>query len=229
MAYCPTPRTGLTVWNRYFAALAHIPYWPQWLTKMWLLVRKIYNMPNCLSRDEMLQIVNADESLTFTFVRHPFVRLVAVYNDRVVSSNFNGWQQDIQKMNGKGADDEVTFPEFVDFVLKNIAGDSEHLDTYYHHCDMCRIKYDLIGKFESFAEDTRYILIKTGAHEKIDLQDKSLTWYENRPISSTTIEYALPYFRQLTKENILSLFLRYEMDFKMFGYSAKEFYNEGIS
>jgi hypothetical protein len=95
MAYCPTPRTGLTVWNRYFAALAHLPYWPQWLTKMWLLVRNIYNMPSCLSRMEMMQIVN--NSLTFTFVRHPFVRLVAVFNDRVVSSNFNGWQAEIQK------------------------------------------------------------------------------------------------------------------------------------
>ena len=58
IAYCPIPRTGLTVWNRYFITMAHIPYWPQWLTKMWWLVRKIYNMPDCLSREEMGQMVN---------------------------------------------------------------------------------------------------------------------------------------------------------------------------
>ena len=40
--------------------------------------------------------------------------------------------------------------------------DSEHVDTYYHHCDMCQIRYDLIGKFESFVEDTQYILMRTG-------------------------------------------------------------------
>ena len=97
MAYCPIPRTGLSVWNRYFIAMAHIPYWPQWLTKMWVLVRKIYNMPDCLSREEMSQIVN--KSLTFTFVRHPFVRLVAVYNDRVMT-NFNNWQHEILKRAG---------------------------------------------------------------------------------------------------------------------------------
>ena len=228
MAYCPTPRTGLTVWNRFFATLAHIPHWPQWLTKMWLLVRKIYNLPNCLARQEMLEIVN--NSLTYTFVRHPFVRLVAVYNDRVVSSDFNGWQQDIQKRTGKRKDEGVSFADFIEaFVLKNVAGDSEHLDTYYHHCDMCRIRYDLIGKFESFAEDTRYILIKTGAHEKIDIFNETFSWFTNKPHSTTTLQSALPYFRQLTKETILKLFLRYEMDFKMFGYSAKEFYNEGKS
>ena len=64
---------------------------------MWVLVRKIYNMPDCLSREEMSQIVN--KSLTFTFVRHPFVRLVAVYNDRVMT-NFNNWQHEILKRAG---------------------------------------------------------------------------------------------------------------------------------
>ena len=81
----------------------------------------------------------------------------------MVASNFNGWQKDIQKKVGKKDEDKVTFLEFIDFVLSNGAGaDSEHLDSYYHHCDMCRIRYDFIGKFETFAEDTQYILMKTG-------------------------------------------------------------------
>lgn len=225
LAYCPTPRTGLTVWNRYFAGLAHLPYWPQWLQKLWLLVRNIYNLPSGLTREEMLQLVNSSQ--TFTFVRHPFDRLVAVYNDRVVASNFNGWQKEIKKTVGKGDQDEVTFLEFIEFVLTNAAGDSEHLDTYYHHCDMCRIRYDYIGKFETFSEDTRYILMRTGAHEIINIQDESLSWFSSRPNSVTTKEAALPYFRQLPKETILKLYLRYEVDFKMFGYNADDYYAQG--
>ncbi len=205
--------------------MAHLPYWPQWQPKLWLLVRNIYNLPRDLSRDEMVTLVNA--SLTFTFVRHPFDRLVAVFNDRVVASNFNGWQKEIKKIVGKKDEEEVSFLEFIDFVLNNKAGDSEHLDTYYHHCDMCRIRYDLIGKFETFAQDTRYILLKSGAHEVIDIQDEALSWFTNRPNSVTTKEAALPYFKLLPKEMILKLYLRYEADFKLFGYDAMEYYAQG--
>ena len=145
----------------------------------------------------------------------------------MVSSNFNNWQKDIQKKVGKKDKDEVSFLEFVEFVLNNGAGeDSEHLDSCYHHCDMCRIRYDFIGKFETFIEDTQYILMQTGAHQIIDINDKT---FNNQP-NSTTIskKSSLPYFKQLTKDTILRLYLRYEMDFKMFGYSADEYYAKGM-
>ena len=139
-----------------------------------------------------------------------------------MASNFNGWQKDIQKKVGKTDKDEVTFLEFVDFVLSNGAGvDSEHLDSCYHHCDMCRIRYDFIGKFESFSEDTQYILMQTGAHQIIDINDKTFMG------SVILKKSALPYFKQLPKDTILKLYLRYEMDFKMFGYSADEYYAQG--
>ena len=128
---------------------------------------------------------------------------------------------------GRDPEDEVSFNDFIEFILENGPGESEHIDTYYHHCDMCRIRYDLVGKFESFAEDTRYILMKSGAYEKIDIYDQQLSWFDNRPYSTTNIETALPFFRELTKETILKLYLRYEMDFDMFGYSAQKFYEEG--
>ena len=166
------------------------------------------------------------DSLTFTFVRHPFIRLVAVYNDRIMT-NFNNWRHEILRRLDKDPEEDVSFKDFVDFLLSNGPGESEHLDTYYHHCDMCRIRYDLIGKFESFAEDTRYILIKSGAYEKIDIFDSQLSWFDNRPYSTTNMETSLPFFRELNKETILKLYLRYEMDFEMFDYSAQHFYEEG--
>ncbi len=95
------------------------------------------------------------------------------------------------------------------------------------HCPF-RIKYDIIGKFETFAEDTRYIIIKSGAQEIIDPFDDALTWFLNRPHTATNKEAALPFFRGLRKDTILKLYLKYEMDFEMFGYSASEFYEEGL-
>ena len=131
-----------------------------------------------------------------------------------MASNFNGWQKDIQKKVGKTDKDEVTFLEFIDFVLSNGAGvDSEHLDSCYHHCDMCRIRYDFIGKFESFSEDTQYILMQTGAHQIIDINDKSISWFSTRPNSVISKKSALPYFKQLPKDTILRLYLRYEMTY----------------
>ena len=171
-------------------------------------------------------IVSNPNSLTFTFVRHPFIRLVAVYNDRIMT-NFNNWRHEILRRLDKNPEEDVSFKDFVDFLLNNGPGESEHLDTYYHHCDMCRIRYDLIGKFESFAEDTRYILIKSGAYEKIDIFDSQLSWFDSRPYSTTNMETSLPFFRELNKETILKLYLRYEMDFEMFDYSAQHFYEEG--
>ena len=87
---------------------------------------------------------------------------------------------------------------------------------------MCRIRYDFIGKFETFLEDTPYILMQTGAYQIIDINDKTFTSQPNHSKNS-----ALPYFKQLKKDTILKMYLRYEMDFKMFGYSADAYYAQG--
>ena len=70
-------------------------------------------------------------------------------------------------------------------------------------------------------------MIKSGAYEKIDIFDSQLSWFDNRPYSTTNMETSLPFFRELNKETILKLYLRYEMDFEMFDYSAQHFYEEG--
>ena len=76
---------------------------------------------------------------SFTFVRHPFVRLVSTYQDKVIDNNYRHWREIIPKNYTRVPitsrirnHDWPTFEEFVAFFLIN--GDNMrrnfHIITY---------------------------------------------------------------------------------------------------
>jgi hypothetical protein len=66
---------------------------------------------------------------------------------------------------------DVTFAEFVKYVIraedKNIY-QNEHFTPSFDQCSPCHIKYDIIGKMETFKQDIVYILNKAHAPGMIE-------------------------------------------------------------
>ena len=56
-------------------------------------MRLFYLIPQELTYKEKLLLLN--NSLKITFVRHPFVRLVSTYQDKVLENNYNNWRPKI--------------------------------------------------------------------------------------------------------------------------------------
>ena len=66
-----------------------------WHGKFDYYMRLFHLLPQELTYKEKLLLLN--NSLKITFVRHPFVRLVSSYQDKVVEHNHNNWRQKILK------------------------------------------------------------------------------------------------------------------------------------
>ena len=64
-----------------------------WRYKLDLQMRKFYLLPKKLTYEEKMLLLN--HSLKITFVRHPFVRLVSTYQDKVLENNYNNWRPKI--------------------------------------------------------------------------------------------------------------------------------------
>ena len=64
-----------------------------WRYKLDLQMRKFYLLPKKLTYEEKMLLLN--HSLKITFVRHPFVRLVSTYQDKVLENNYMNWRPKI--------------------------------------------------------------------------------------------------------------------------------------
>lgn len=112
--------------------------------------------------------------IKLVYVREPFSRLVSAYVDKLLPPNPIFWRQwgfiAISKFRSlntnvtEGRDrmlrtcgDDVTFPEFVSFVLKFGHRIDNHLRPIYRLCSPCQNNYTVIGKMETFARDASFV------------------------------------------------------------------------
>ena len=164
LAYCPNGKTGTSTWMHYFSDLTNLPsdLKQHWNGKNHVKMRLLYNLPKELSYKEKLTFLAA--SLKVTFVRHPFVRLVSTYQDKLVDHDYRGWRNKCLKFpsNKKASRNIPNFDQFVQCTLamdeKNVH--DPHIELYWKKCDMCNLHYDVIGKLETYREDISYIFFK---------------------------------------------------------------------
>ena len=55
------------------------------------IIRKFFLLPNFLSTLEKREYLESYKMVTFG--RHPFVRLVSTYKDKLIDGNFHDWQK----------------------------------------------------------------------------------------------------------------------------------------
>ena len=144
-------------------------------------MKKMYNLPHSLAYNEKMALLN--DSMKVTFVRHPFVRLVSAYQDKIVDHPYKNWRQKCFTFQSCCEvrfrfrlylcqfifylfhfqfryNNTPNFDQFIEFVLaehEHSTSLDTHLEYFWRKCDVCNLNYDIIGKVETSLDDNRYI------------------------------------------------------------------------
>ena len=121
---------------------------------------------------------------------------------------------------------DYQFATFLDFIItkhKNL-----HWKKFYLRCSYCDLQYSVIGRAETYSEDTKYILLKANLTSNIPLEnadfrkhadytnkDKKLTHEANGEPEARTLEY----FKNINQTVIQTLYEMYKIDFELFNYN----------
>jgi len=253
LLYCPVFKAASTSWLINYLKLSNSTTDP----KNGNLHTKITNLfPPPATFKLRKQIY--EESIKFMIVRHPFERLVSAYRDKLAGFSRNEHylsmrKHIIQKYRKKSKDKSAipTFKESVDFVLDELkkmeAGVTKiiidgHFMPYSKRCVPCAIKYDVIIKFETLEEDSKYLI------DQCQLDDRLTVGHENpaptgertnqgqknkskkvkagraQPEKSSGSSFqSLDYFKDIPVSKIKQLYEYYRYDFEIFDYSAEEY------
>jgi len=112
----------------------------------------------------------------------------------------------------------ATFKEFITYIIhdfKHKAWLDFHWGPIYKSCDICKMNYDVIEKFETLERDHHYLLHKIGRLELLPM----IAGSHHNPTSNTgTDTNIIQYLETLDEQLILDLYLMFKTDFDLFGY-----------
>lgn len=191
------------------------------------LVHRQHIMPSLINFTvpEIKHILRSHKK--FLFVRHPFERLLSAYKNkfeqhynsskyfqarfgRLIIKNFRVNPSSRSLLTG----DDVTFEEFVEFVISENTIFNEHWKPIFDLCQPCLVKYDFIGKYESLYSDSDFLLNHIGV--------KNITFPRVQKTVSTST-YLSKYLPQLSYRTVSQLYKIYYNDFKIFNYNLQEY------
>ena len=249
LGYCPQHKVGSTTMSKHFLKLMPQNIRPETDGYWNKAMQEYFKVPidydrfrhhKHFSRDiknRFLNFVRPKKMMLFSFVRHPFERLVSAYKEKFVMTSIldaKGQEERLKefvffKTNPKYREwykNDHSFSSFVDLVLKEYSRSVQlkwtwkmdgHWTPMSMSCFYCDVKYDVIGRMETFSDDLRYIIMKNKLGNILSVDKKE------RTTGGSPKDDALRYFSQLRKEQIRSLYEVYKMDFKLFGYNADEY------
>ncbi|XP_061095476.1 carbohydrate sulfotransferase 14 [Conger conger] len=156
----------------------------------------------------------------FLFVRHPMERLLSAYRNKFgeIAAYQRKYGAEIvrryRKNPGQAAGDDVTFTEFVRYLLdEDVERMNEHWMPVYNLCQPCAINYDFIGSYERLQEDAGYVLQRVGAPPAVQFPQRQ-AWYN--PVTPQTLQY---YLCSLPPRLLADLLPKYILDFSLFSYA----------
>ena len=195
-------------------------------------------LSNMLSPYSINNFLTSNQILSFSFVRHPFERLVSAYKDKF-SGNTKEFNRNYYPSHYswwfKGG---RSFSSFVDLVLYEYrtscypnnthasriltnwsnATCEDKVDTHWRpftfKCSYCDINYDLIGRMETWNDDLNYIARKRGLEKVLIASNKN-------PSKLSTKEMTQEYFDTLSRKQKEDLYHMFRLDFEMFNYDPK--------
>lgn len=175
LAFCVTPKVGCTFWKSIFMFVnkdykgnytspRHIPRMSIHYTN--LKRTRVFRLRNPIHR--ML----LSSQYTFMFSRDPYSRLWSAYIDKIFLPDF--WRTAarpiIRKRPNMTEDKikcphDISFREFIEFVVTTIPNGqslNHHWAPLHILCGPCHIRYDFIGKLDTFSSDRDSILTEQG-------------------------------------------------------------------
>jgi len=223
LLFCRNAKVGTTTWLQHFLALSDLPQ----MQKKEIGQHLHMKVPQLFTfHPEDLPISSlAKTTISFSMVRHPFVRLVSAYENKVVRAPgiYAALRSKLKKHFG-----DFSFSSFVKMITlegkrvcnapgKSDCGFNGHWRPFVSRCAYCTTPYTIIAKFETFKEDLRYI----GMIANITFVDK----VQNNPSGMNTEQLTKIYFTQLDRSLVEALVQQYRLDFEMFDYDPKIFLN----
>ncbi|XP_016934805.1 carbohydrate sulfotransferase 11 isoform X4 [Drosophila suzukii] len=227
--WCNVFKAASSSWMFNFNVLAG--YSPAYLrkTKKILLNLARERYPR-VTLDELREAQNY--SLTFIIARDPFERLLSAYRDKMVFALPYSFHDKLGRsivrnyrkkpsLAARAANTKFpSFPEFVHWLLDQVKRGSfidMHFVAATSFCTPCLIRFDMILKFESLAEDQLYLIEKTGLKRVI-----APVW-RNMGKGRKTHELQQQFYAQLTRQEMLELYEYYKYDFELFDYDIQEY------
>lgn len=165
--------------------------------------------------------------LKFLFVRDPFERLVSAYRNKFTRSYNTAFHRRygtkiVRRHRANPSAQaletgrDVSFQEFVYYLVDPRTPReepfNEHWERAHALCHPCLVQYDVVGKYESLAQDSRYVLRSAGLEDKVRFPAFSKS-------ARTTESMAAEYFRDIQPFYQRKLYNLYRMDFLLFNYS----------
>lgn len=166
--------------------------------------------------------------LKFVFVREPFERLVSAYRNKFTRSYNTAFHRrygtKIVQRHRRNPQplalergDDVSFEEFVYYLVdprtQREEPFNEHWERVHSLCHPCLIHYDVVGKYETLVQDSRYVLQAAGVDHLVRFPASGKT-------TRTTGDMAAQYFHKISPFYQKKLFNLYKMDFLLFNYST---------
>ena len=220
--YCPNAKVGTTTWRDHFAKLMMTKNRPNSYNGPFVgrhrrnILNEYFNVPSKSIKelDENKRItpksfanfLKLNHILTFSFVRHPFERLVSAYKDKKKKLHMN------------------SFSEFIDNVLdKRMV--NIHWMSFETRCNFCTIPYHVIGRMENFNEDVKYIVLKNNLTKVLPVETTidHKAHFSRETLNKDKEKESLRYFSKLSKDQIQLLYEKYRIDFEMFSYDASAY------
>ena len=177
--YCISPKIGCTYWKQFMRFIAddypkgtqaNISK-PHDIDRYYTHYHKVSKLiesrlPNPMTMGEM------SKGRSFTFTRNPYTRLWSAYIDKFFLPDF--WLNVAPAIMGQTRRNAtyfekrqcgrgVTFEEFLRHIVQQFPKKlNEHWEPIHKLCGVCYIDYDVIGKIETFEDDSHLILHKFG-------------------------------------------------------------------
>ena len=178
---------------------------------------------------------NIGDFFTFSFVRHPFERLISAFKDKVAfDQDYKNLHFELEKIYGS-----ATFPNFLRFVLKDLRRFSKckgqkkcrkvdvHWRPFFERCAYCDVNYDFIGRMETFEKDLKVLMKKANLTLNENLQahktQKRSQFFKDEFGALKASQRAFEMFQDVDKDVLRGLYGFYSPDFDLFHYSLEGF------
>ncbi|XP_046578870.1 carbohydrate sulfotransferase 14-like [Haliotis rubra] len=204
--YCPVAKSGSTFWRRAFEVIRRkdpkvvSPFQLSYMDFKAYKARIPLNMTEPAHATDMSELL--ETTLKFIFARDPYRRVFSTYIDKVLSPNRYMWGlgrkaikmfRSSYKNGTEICGSDMTFEEYIKYInTLNSKRFDVHLRPVAYVCDPCAVDYDVIGKIETFQDDTRYILKRTGSYDQdIKFKDMSTEYKVDYIVDSVVRTFAL--------------------------------------
>ncbi|XP_072379231.1 carbohydrate sulfotransferase 11-like isoform X1 [Diabrotica undecimpunctata] len=225
LLYCYVPKVACTNWKRVMMVLTGESNTTNPI-KISASAAHLDNSTLKLSQLNLLEVKECLRDYTlFLVARHPFERLLSAYRNKFLDNSptnkyfklrygkhiIGKYRQHPSKADLQtGAN--VTFREFIQYLIKEGVRTNEHWAPIYDLCLPCTLNYTFISHYETITDDSTTILRMVKAPNLVFPVTKSKRTKDNLRF----------YFQQLSIYEIEFLYKLYEADFKLFGYGLED-------